>query len=390
MKLVARLINRLSPKVWQKIGFGAIIAITLILEVCSYNHLHYYADWRTIAVEIVWVVICVCIVIWPRKASFMVLIWMPLTIVSPHIDYSSMMLTMFICLAIAIITQHWYTVLASCGVSSWLFLTSDLKSSYVLAWWLVITIIASATIKHYLHTIRQQQEQLFTQRYHVFQKYATIAAIRLHDEVTNELSNITMIAQQSLDPQTSGQQERENSQQILGCATETLHRARQIISLLDNAATMSRDEISRATTRYQDFYTGLRVFADNEQRSLQRLGYIGSITITDDLASQDAHHMRLPFEECAQTEYICRELLANVKKHAIKPKEYAMNVILSENECHLVCMNSAQHGVFANLQLGYGLRFHKELVERAGGTFSVQEDGDSWIINVHMPLHLMV
>ena len=58
-----------------------------------------------------------------------------------------------------------------------------------------------------------------------------------------------------------------------------------------------------------------------------------------------------------------------------------------EHECHITCINSAQRGILANLQLGYGLRLHKMLAERAGGTFKVIEDDDSWIINVHVPIH---
>nr|MDK7212845.1 exodeoxyribonuclease V [Gardnerella vaginalis] len=59
-----------------------------------------------------------------------------------------------------------------------------------------------------------------------------------------------------------------------------------------------------------------------------------------------------------------------------------------DHECHITCINSAQRGILANLQLGYGLRFHKMLAERVGGTFKVIEDDDSWIINVHLPLHV--
>ena len=143
----------------------------------------------------------------------------------------------------------------------------------------------------------------------------------------------------------------------------------------------------QSTTCYKDFCTGLRVLFDCEQKSFEKLGYIGSIDLSSDLTAEDSRSIHLPFEECAQIEYICRELLANVKKHAAKPKEYAMNVMLNDNECHITCINSAQRGILANLQLGYGLRFHKMLAERVGGTFKVIEDGDSWIINVHVPLH---
>ena len=107
MKLLTRMINFLPHDAWQKIGIGVIISCTLILEICSYNNLHYYSNWHAITVEIVWIVICLCIAIWPHKASFIVLIWRPLVIIAPNINYSSMMLTILICLAIAIITQPW-------------------------------------------------------------------------------------------------------------------------------------------------------------------------------------------------------------------------------------------------------------------------------------------
>lgn len=388
MKLLTRMINFLPHDAWQKIGIGVIISCTLILEICSYNNLHYYSNWHAITVEIVWIVICLCIAIWPRKASFIVLIWIPLVIVAPNINYSSMMLTILICLAIAVITQPWYTVLASCGVSSWFFIICDFQNAYVLGWWLLITLISSAIVKYYISTIHQQQEQLFAQRYNVFQKYATIAAIRMHDEVTNELSSIMMMAQQSIEPQTTHDQEHENSREILQRATTAVHRARNIISLLDNATTASTGDAMQSTTCYKDFCTGLRVLFDGEQKSFEKLGYIGSIDLNSDLVAEDSRSAHLPFEECAQIEYICRELLANVKKHAAKPKEYAMNVMLNDHECHITCINSAQRGILANLQLGYGLRFHKMLAERAGGTFKVIEDDDSWIINVHVPLHV--
>lgn len=72
MKLLTRMINFLPHDAWQKIGIGVIISCTLILEICSYNNLHYYSNWHAITVEIVWIVICLCIAIWPRKASFIV------------------------------------------------------------------------------------------------------------------------------------------------------------------------------------------------------------------------------------------------------------------------------------------------------------------------------
>ncbi|RIY16658.1 exodeoxyribonuclease V, partial [Bifidobacteriaceae bacterium WP012] len=68
------------------------------------------------------------------------------------------------------------------------------------------------------------------------------------------------------------------------------------ISLLDNATTASTSDVMQSTTCYKDFCTGLRVLFDCEQKSFEKLGYIGYIDLSSDLATEDSQSIHLPFE----------------------------------------------------------------------------------------------
>ena len=267
---------------------------------------------------------------------------------------------------------------------------------------ILISMICGYALRKYLTMLEENSRAKMDIVRSEFQSYIASVALQLHDDVNNEITDITLLATDALYAEKSDHT-KESLEQIIEHSRNALSKARLVISLLEQAEQKYDDSLDSniASTQFiygsngnncmtlADFLCNIRARLQSERKICEQLGYYGSITVNDESSeSNDFAVSAIVNGEKAQCAIrMCSELLTNIRKHCSTSVDFSMNVTVDERECKIMCMNSLSNKFGGRLVFGKGLLFHKKSVERLGGSLKAQKDDDTWLVNVVIPLN---
>ncbi len=269
---------------------------------------------------------------------------------------------------------------------------------------ILISMICGYALRKYLNMLEENNRAKMDIVRSEFQSYIASVALQLHDDVNNEITDITLLATDALYAEKSDHT-KESLEQIVEHSRNALSKTRLVINLLEQAEHKYDDSLDSniASTQFiyssnsnnrislTDFLCNIRARLQAERKICEQLGYYGSLTVNDKSSgSGDFTASATISTEKAQCAIrMCSELLTNIRKHCNTSVDFSMNVTVDKRECRIMCMNSVStlNKFGERLVFGKGLLFHKKSVERLGGSLSAQKDDDTWLVNVVIPLN---
>ncbi len=272
---------------------------------------------------------------------------------------------------------------------------------------ILISMICGYVLRKYLNMLEENNRAKMDIVRSEFHSYIASVALQLHDDVNNEITDITLLATDALYAEKSDHT-KESLEQIVEHSRNALSKTRLVINLLEQAEHKYDDSLdsniaSIAGTQFiygsngnncmtlADFLCNIRARLQSERKICEQLGYYGSITVNDESSGSGnlAVSAIVDAEKAQCAIRMCSELLTNIRKHCNTSVDFSMNVTVDERECKIMCMNSIStlNKFGERLVFGKGLLFHKKSVERLGGSLSAQKDDDTWLVNVVIPLN---
>lgn len=344
---------------------------------------------------------------------------------SPHIDTGESNLTYIYALACVVSAIGWTWCLALFG-------------GYCVAFCIIARaflgrIVAAEVITHTVLGVaggiiviawqmardsRDQQEQLARLRLRQAQEQENLAiAVRLHDHIANDAAGILAIcelqtlpgspeqaaptgqaapaeqaapAQKSLKPSKSPEPSQSPEppkspdpskslswQAVATKAHDIYAETHRLMDLLGQGAQSSTPQAQASPL----LSVRLRTALDIEQQNLRSAGFNGHAALTGTAEPElSAMKQREALE-------LVHELAANIRRHMAASGTYSLNVILEPDSCRIVAMNAVPASpVTRGHPSGKGLRLHRRLLRRLGGSLAYGRDDDTWITTAVIPV----
>ena len=403
MKTFSRVIELVKSWKIQRTLFIilAILVVSMDVQFC-----HTAGLWNNplqSACQYVWMFAIFLLIAFPRQISLVTPILYCVTLAVPGVNATCVLFSLIASMFVAGFYDSWKYLLCVYIVS--LNIMYFAKMAYIpftFPCFILISMICGYALRKYLNMLEENNRAKMNIVRSKFQSYIASVALQLHDDVNNEITDITLLATDALYAEKSDHT-KESLEQIVEHSRNALSKARLVISLLEQAEQKYDDSLDSniASTQFiygsngnncmtlADFLCNIRARLQSERKICEQLGYYGSITVNDESSeSNDFAVSAIVNGEKAQCAIrMCSELLTNIRKHCSTSVDFSMNVTVDERECKIMCMNSLSNKFGGRLVFGKGLLFHKKSVERLGGSLNAQKDDDTWLVNVVIPLN---
>lgn len=405
MKTFSRVIELVKSWKIQRTLFIilAILVVSMDVQFC-----HTAGLWNNplqSSCQYVWMFAIFLLIAFPRQISLVTPILYCVTLAVPGVNATCVLFSLIASMFVAGFYDSWKYLLCVYIVS--LNIMYFAKMAYIpftFPCFILISMICGYALRKYLNMLEENNRAKMNIVRSKFQSYIASVALQLHDDVNNEITDITLLATDALYAENN-EHTKESLEQIIEHSRNALSKARLVISLLEQAEHKYDDSLDSniASTQFvygsnsndrmnlTDFLCNIRARLQAERQICEQLGYYGSVIVVDKSSgSGDFTASATVSTEKAQCAIsMCSELLTNIRKHCNTSVDFSMNVTVDERECKIMCMNSIStlNKFGGILVFGKGLLFHKKSVECLGGSLSAQKDDDTWLVNVVIPLN---
>ncbi|WP_427875878.1 histidine kinase [Gardnerella sp. 2492-Sm] len=408
MKTFSRVIELVKSWKIQRTLFIILAILVVSMDVQSCNTAGLWHNPQQSVCQYVWMFIIFLLIAFPRQISLVTPILYCVTLAVPGVNATCVFFALLASMLVAGFYDSWKYLLCVYIVS--LNIMYFAKMAYIpltFPCFILISMICGYTLRKYLNMLEENNRAKMDIVRSKFQSYIASVALQLHDDVNNEITDITLLATDALYAENN-EHTKESLEQIIEHSRNALSKTRLVINLLEQAEHKYDDSLdsniaSIAGTQFiygsngnncmtlADFLCNIRARLQAERKICEQLGYYGSLTVNDESSgSNDCAVSAIVNGEKAQCAIrMCSELLTNIRKHCNTSVDFSMNVTVDERECKIMCMNSISmlNKFGERLVFGKGLLFHKKSVERLGGSLSAQKDDDAWLVNVVIPLN---
>ena len=405
MKTFSRVIELVKSWKIQRTLFIILAILVVSMDVQSCNTAGLWHNPLQSACQYVWMFAIFLLIAFPRQISLVTPILYCVTLAVPSVNATCVLFSLIASMFVAGFYDSWKYLLCAYIVS--LNIMYFAKMAYIpftFPCFILISMICGYALRKYLNMLEENNRAKMDIVRSKFQSYIASVALQLHDDVNNEITDITLLATDALYAENN-EHTKESLEQIVEHSRNALSKARLVISLLEQAEQKYDDSLDSniASTQFvygsnsndrmnlTDFLCNIRARLQAERQICEQLGYYGSLTVVDKSSgSGDFTTSATVSTEKAQCAIrMCSELLTNIRKHCNTSVDFSMNVTVDECECRIMCMNSIStlNRFGERLVFGKGLLFHKKSVERLGGSLSAQKDDDTWLVNVVIPLN---
>ncbi|EIK86510.1 MULTISPECIES: histidine kinase dimerization/phosphoacceptor domain-containing protein [Gardnerella] len=405
MKTFSRVIELVKSWKIQRTLFIILAILVVSMDVQSCNTAGLWHNPLQSACQYVWMFAIFLLIAFPRQISLVTPILYCVTLAVPSVNATCVLFSLIASMFVAGFYDSWKYLLCAYIVS--LNIMYFAKMAYIpftFPCFILISMICGYALRKYLNMLEENNRAKMDIVRSKFQSYIASVALQLHDDVNNEITDITLLATDALYAENN-EHTKESLEQIVEHSRNALSKARLVISLLEQAEQKYDDSLDSniASTQFvygsnsndrmnlTDFLCNIRARLQAERQICEQLGYYGSLTVVDKSSgSGDFTTSATVSTEKAQCAIrMCSELLTNIRKHCNTSVDFSMNVTVDERECKIMCMNSIStlNKFGGRLVFGKGLLFHKKSVERLGGSLSAQKDDDTWLVNVVIPLN---
>ncbi|MFU0569405.1 histidine kinase [Gardnerella vaginalis] len=405
MKTFSRVIELVKSWKIQRTLFIilAILVVSMDVQFC-----HTAGLWNNplqSACQYVWMFTIFLLIAFPRQISLVTPILYCVTLAVPGVNATCVLFSLIASMFVAGFYDSWKYLLCVYIVS--LNIMYFAKMAYIpftFPCFILISMICGYALRKYLNMLEENNRAKMNIVRSKFQSYIASVALQLHDDVNNEITDITLLATDALYAENN-EHTKESLEQIIEHSRNALSKARLVISLLEQAEHKYDDSLDSniASTQFvygsnsndrmnlTDFLCNIRARLQAERQICEQLGYYGSLIVVDKSSGSGdfAASATVSTEKAQCAIRMCSELLTNIRKHCSTSVDFSMNVTVDERECKIMCMNSIStlNKFGGRLVFGKGLLFHKKSVERLGGSLSAQKDDDTWLVNVVIPLN---
>ncbi len=405
MKTFSRVIELVKSWKIQRTLFIILAILVVSMDVQSCHTAGLWNNPLQSACQYVWMFAIFLLIAFPRQISLVTPILYCVTLAVPGVNATCFLFSLIASMFVAGFYDSWKYLFCAYIVS--LNIMYFAKMAYIpltFPCFILISMICGYALRKYLTMLEENNRAKMDIVRSEFQSYIASVALQLHDDVNNEITDITLLATDALYAENSGHT-KESLEQIVEHSRNALSKTRLVINLLEQAEHKYDDSLDSniASTQFvygsnsndrmnlTDFLCNIRARLQAERQICEQLGYYGSVIVVDKSSgSGDFTASATVSTEKAQCAIsMCSELLTNIRKHCNTSVDFSMNVTVDERECKIMCMNSISmlNKFGERLVFGKGLLFHKKSVERLGGSLNAQKDDDAWLVNVVIPLN---
>ena len=405
MKTFSRVIELVKSWKIQRTLFIILAILVVSMDVQSCNTAGLWHNPLQSACQYVWMFAIFLLIAFPRQISLVTPILYCVTLAVPSVNATCVLFSLIASMFVAGFYDSWKYLLCAYIVS--LNIMYFAKMAYIpftFPCFILISMICGYALRKYLNMLEENNRAKMDIVRSKFQSYIASVALQLHDDVNNEITDITLLATDALYAENN-EHTKESLEQIIEHSRNALSKARLVISLLEQAEHKYDDSLDSniASTQFvygsnsndrmnlTDFLCNIRARLQAERQICEQLGYYGSLIVVDKSSGSGdfAASATVSTEKAQCAIRMCSELLTNIRKHCSTSVDFSMNVTVDERECKIMCMNSIStlNKFGGRLVFGKGLLFHKKSVERLGGSLSAQKDDDTWLVNVVIPLN---
>ena len=403
MNTFSRVIELVKSWKIQRTLFIILAILVVSMDVQSCNTAGLWHNPQQSVCQYVWMFATFLMIAFPRQISLVTPILYCLTLAMPGVNATCFLFSLIASMFVAGFYDSWKYLLCAYIVS--LNIMYFAKMAYIpltFPCFILISMICGYALRKYLTMLEENSRAKMDIVRSEFQSYIASVALQLHDDVNNEITDITLLATDALYAEKSDHT-KESLEQIIEHSRNALSKARLVISLLEQTEQKYDDSLDSniASTQFvyssnsndcmnlADFLCNIRARLQAERQICEQLGYYGSLTVVDKSSGSGdfAASATVSTEKAQCAIRMCSELLTNIRKHCSTSVDFSMNVTVDERECKIMCMNSLSNKFGGRLVFGKGLLFHKKSVERLGGSLNAQKDDDAWLVNVVIPLN---
>ena len=387
----------------QRTLFIILAILVVSMDVQSCNTAGLWHNPQQSACQYVWMFAIFLLIAFPRQVSLVTPILYCLTLAMPGVNATCFLFSLIASMFVAGFYDSWKYFLCAYIVSlNIMYFAKIAYISLTFPCFILISMICGYVLRKYLNMLEENNRAKMDIVRSKFQSYIASVALQLHDDVNNEITDITLLATDALYAKNN-EHTKESLEQIIEHSRNALSKARLVISLLEQTEQKYDDSLDSniASTQFvyssnsndcmnlADFLCNIRARLQAERQICEQLGYYGSLTVVDKSSGSGdfAASATVSTEKAQCAIRMCSELLTNIRKHCSTSVDFSMNVTVDERECKIMCMNSLSNKFGGRLVFGKGLLFHKKSVERLGGSLNAQKDDDAWLVNVVIPLN---
>ena len=261
------------------------------------------------------------------------------------------------------------------------------------AYWLCYAFVAMH--RRLVDALRDRNSRLEQAQYRMsMMERDTMLASKTHDTVTGGLSYIAFVAQQHADDPQISDTERAAWQQIDETAQHTMDNVHAVIDILghaDEAESLRADAGNRNRLAVQNgsFSDTVRAHCKEGDNRLHSLGFAGESHVAETGKLFGIGRERT--DECVR---LLDELYSNIAGHADPSQPYAIFVNIESDHLnshlHVTETNSIPESdegrAYRKPVSGKGLAFHRDAIERIGGTLRTSREDDTWTLSADIPL----
>lgn len=403
MNTFSRVIELVKSWKIQRTLFIILAILVVSMDVQSCNTAGLWHNPLQSACQYVWMFATFLMIAFPRQISLVTPIFYCVTLAVPGVNATCVLFALLAGMLVAGFYDSWKYLLCAYIVS--LNIMYFAKMAYIpltFPCFVLISMICGYALRKYLNMLEENNRAKMDIVRSKFQSYIASVALQLHDDVNNEITDITLLATDALYVENN-EHTKESLEQIIEHSRNALSKARLVISLLEQAEQKYDDSLDSniASTQFvyssnsndcmnlTDLLCNIRARLQAERQICEQLGYYGSLIVVDKSSGSGdfAASATVSTEKAQCAIRMCSELLTNIRKHCNTSVDFSMNVTVDERECKIMCMNSLSNKFGGRLVFGKGLLFHKKSVERLGGSLNAQKDDDTWLVNVVIPLN---
>lgn len=389
MKTFSRVIELVKSWKIQRTLFIILAILVVSMDVQSCNTAGLWHNPQQSACQYVWMFAIFLLIAFPRQVSLVTPILYCVTLTVPGVNATCVLFALIASMFVAGFYDSWKYLLCAYIVS--LNIMYFAKMAYIpftFPCFILISMICGYVLRKYLNMLEENNRAKMDIVRSKFQSYIASVALQLHDDVNNEITDITLLATDALYAENN-EHTKESLEQIIEHSRNALSKARLVISLLEQTEQKYDDSLDSniASTQFvyssnsndcmnlADFLCNIRARLQAERQICEQLGYYGSLTVVDKSSGSGdfAASATVSTEKAQCAIRMCSELLTNIRKHCSTSVDFSMNVTVDERECKIMCMNSLSNKFGGRLVFGKGLLFHKKSVERLGGSLNAQK-----------------
>ena len=403
MKTFSRVIELVKSWKIQRTLFIILAILVVSMDVQSCNTAGLWHNPQQSACQYVWMFAIFLLIAFPRQVSLVTPILYCVTLAVPGVNATCVLFALIASMFVAGFYDSWKYLLCAYIVSlNIMYFAKIAYISLTFPCFILISMICGYVLRKYLNMLEENNRAKMDIVRSKFQSYIASVALQLHDDVNNEITDITLLATDALYAKNN-EHTKESLEQIIEHSRNALSKARLVISLLEQTEQKYDDSLDSniASTQFvyssnsndcmnlADFLCNIRARLQAERQICEQLGYYGSLTVVDKSSGSGdfAASATVSTEKAQCAIRMCSELLTNIRKHCSTSVDFSMNVTVDERECKIMCMNSLSNKFGGRLVFGKGLLFHKKSVERLGGSLNAQKDDDAWLVNIVIPLN---